>query len=326
MRVFVAGASGAIGIRLVPQLIDRGHEVIGTFNSPGNAERLRALGAKAIALDLLDRPAVRNAVLEAKPDAIVHQATALAGARFSRSLDRTFAPTNRLRTEGTDALLAASREAGVHRFVAQSFASFRYARNGGPVKTEDDPLDPTPPAATRETNAAMRYLDQAVTVAGGIVLRYGGFYGAPDDGIIKPVRKRQFPIVGDGGGVSSFIHLDDAAGATVLALEYNRAGIYNIVDDEPAPVREWLPVLADVLGAKPPRHVPRWLAWLFAGQVAVIMGTESCGASNTKAKRELGWTLRYPSWRQGFVAAYASSTPTDERTAKPAPRTGHSLM
>jgi nucleoside-diphosphate-sugar epimerase len=306
MRVFVAGASGAIGTRLVPQLIDRGHEVIGTFRSPGHAERIRALGAEAIALDLLDARAVRKAVLEVKPEAIVHQATALADMRFSRNLDRSFALTNRLRTEGTDALLAAAREAGVRRFVAQSFAPYRYARVGGAVKTEDDPLDPTPIATTHETNAAMRYLDQAVTDAGGIALRYGGFYGAPNDGMIEPVRKRQFPIVGDGGGISSFIHLDDAAAATVLALEHDGAGIYNIVDDEPAPVREWLPVLANALGAKPPRHVPRWLARLVAGEGAVMMGTESRGASNAKAKQELGWSLRYPSWRQGFVAAYAS--------------------
>jgi nucleoside-diphosphate-sugar epimerase len=309
MRVFVAGASGAIGTRLVPQLIDRGHEVIGTFRSPGNAERVRALGAEPIALDLLDARAVRKAVLESEPEAIVHQATALADARFSRNLDRSFAPTNRLRTEGTDALLAAAREAGVRRFIAQSFASFRYAREGGPVKTENDPLDPNPPAGAGETNAAMRHLDQAVTDAGGIVLRYGGFYGASNDGLLEPVRKRRFPIVGNGGGVSSFIHLDDAAAATVLALEHDGAGIYNIVDDEPAPVREWLPVLANVLGAKPPRHVPRWLARLVAGEGAVMMGTESRGASNAKAKRELGWTLRYPSWRQGFTAAYGQPEP-----------------
>jgi len=313
MRVFVAGASGAIGTRLVPQLLDRGHEVIGTFKSPGNAERVRALGAEPIALDLLDPRAVRKAVLETEPDAIVHQATALADVRFSKNLDRSFAPTNRLRTQGTDALLAAAREAGVRRFVAQSFASMRYAREGGPVKTEDDPLDPTPPATTRETNAAMRYLDQAVTDAGGIALRHGGFYGASNDGLLGPVRKRQFPIVGNGGGVSSFIHLHDAAAATVLALEHDRAGIYHIVDDEPAPMREWLPVLANVLGAKPPRHVPRWLARLVAGEAAVMMATESRGASNAKAKRELGWTLRYPSWRQGFAAAYGQPEPFKAR-------------
>ena len=306
MRVFVAGASGAIGTRLVPQLIERGHEVIGTSRSPGNAERVRALGAQPIVLDLLDRDAVIEAVVAAQPDAIVHQATALADVKFSRNLDRTFAPTNRLRTEGTDALVAAARAADVRRFVAQSFASFRYAREGGPVKTEDDPLDPTPVSTTRETNAAMRYLDQAVMNAGGIALRYGGFYGAANDGLLAPVRKRQFPIVGEGGGVSSFIHLDDAAAATVLALEYDGdPAIYNVVDDEPAPVREWLPVLANVLGAKPPRHFPRWLARLFAGEAGVVMGTESRGASNAKVKRELGWTPRYPSWREGFAAAYA---------------------
>jgi nucleoside-diphosphate-sugar epimerase len=307
MRVFVAGASGAIGTRLVPQLIDRGHEVIGTSRSPANAERVRELGAEPVALDLLDAGAVRKAVLEAEPEAIVHQATALADLRFSRNFDRSFAQTNRLRTEGTDALLAVAREAGVRRFVAQSFASYRYAREGGPVKTEDDPLDPNPLPTTRESQSAMRYLDEAVTDAGGIALRYGGFYGAANDGLVEPVRKRQFPVVGDGGGISSFIHLDDAAAATVLALERDAAGIYNIVDDNPAPAREWLPVLANALGAKPPRRVPRWLARLVAGEAAVMIGTEARGASNAKAKRELGWTLRFPSWREGFVVAYASS-------------------
>ncbi len=311
MRVFVAGASGAIGSRLVPQLIERGHEVIGTFRSEGNFERVRALGAEPLALDLLDPTAVRRAVLEARPDAVVHQATALANLRWSRNMDRVFAQTNRLRTEGTDALLAAALEAGVRRFVAQSFASYRCARVGGPVKSEDDPLDPTPPAGMRESSGAMRYLDDTVTKAGGVALRYGGFYGAPNDGWADLVRKRQFPIVGNGGGITSFIHLDDAAAATVLALEAGAAGIYNIVDDEPAPVREWLPVLAKVLGAKPPRHFPRWLARLFAGEVAVMMATEARGASNAKAKRELAWTLRYPSWRGGFVAAYAATTATD---------------
>jgi 2-alkyl-3-oxoalkanoate reductase len=308
MRVFVAGASGALGTRLVPQLIDRGHEVVGTHRSPENAERLRVLGAEPVALDLLDVRAVRKAVLEAHPDAIVHEATALKEIEFSRNFDKVFAATNRLRTEGTDALLAAAAEAGVGRFVAQSYASARYAREGGWVKSEDDPLDPNPPSTTRESMAAMRHLDEAVTAAGGIALRYGGFYGADNDGLVEPVRKRQFPIVGNGRGVTSFIHLDDAAAATVLALERGDAGIYNVVDDEPAPVREWLPALADALGAGPPRHFPRWLARLFAGEMVVRMGTESRGASNAKAKRELGWTLRYPSWREGFVAAYTSST------------------
>jgi 2-alkyl-3-oxoalkanoate reductase len=325
MRVFVAGASGAIGTRLVPQLIDAGHEVIGTARSPGSAERLRALGAKPVALDLLDARAVRKAVLASEPEAIVHQATALANLRDLKHFDRSFAQTNRLRTEGTDALLAAARETGVRRFVAQSYATYgRYAREGGPVKTEDDPLDPTPVPAMRETFAAIRHLDEAVTEAGGIALRYGAFYGASNDGLVEPVRKRQFPIVGDGGGVWSFIHLDDAAAASVLALERDAAGIYNVVDDEPAPVREWLPVLAQVLGAKPPRRFPRWLARLLAGEAVVMMETESRGASNAKAKRELGWELRYPSWRQGFVAAYAATAPSDGGQPHRAARASHS--
>ena len=275
MRVLVVGASGAIGTRLVPQLIERGHEVVGTSTSPEKSERIRALGAKPIVLDLLDPGAVRKAVLEAKPGAIVHQATALADVRFAKKLDPTFVQTNRLRTQGTDALVAAAHAAGVSRFVAQSFASMRYAREGGPVKTEDDPLDPTPVAGMEETSAAMIYLDDAVVAAGGIALRYGLFYGAANDGLIWPVRKRQFPIVGAGGGVSSFIHLDDAAAATVLALEHDGGpAIYNIVDDEPAPVREWLPVLAGALGAKPPRRFPVWAARLFAGDIAVMLGTE----------------------------------------------------
>jgi 2-alkyl-3-oxoalkanoate reductase len=318
MRVFVVGASGAIGTRLVPQLIDQGHEVIGTFRSPGNDQRVQALGAQPVALDLLDARAVREAVLRAEPEAIIHQATALATVRFGRSLDRSFAPTNRLRTEGTDALLAAAREAGVRRFVAQSFASYRYAREGGPVKTEDDPLDPAPPAMARETNAAMRHLDEAVTNAGGIALRYGGFYGAANDGLVRPVRKRQFPIIGDGGGISSFIQLDDAAAATVLALGQHGAGLYNIVDDEPAPMSEWLPALAEALGARAPRHVPLWLARLIAGKGMVMMAVGSRGASNAKAKQELGWTLRYPSWRQGFAAVYAPAPSTDGRSSDPA--------
>jgi len=314
MRVFVAGASGAIGTRLVPQLIARGHEVTGTFrSSPEKAERLRGLGAEAVALDLLDAAAVRAAVLAAKPDAIIHQATALTGG-FSRKLDKTFAQTNLLRTEGTDALLAAAHEAGVSLFVAQSFAPYRYAREGGMIKTEDDPLIATPAKGTEQTFAAMAHVDKAVTGAGGIALRYGGFYGDTGNPLLKPVRRRLFPIIGNGEGVMSYIHLDDAATATVAALEHGQGGIYNIVDDDPAPLREWLPVLASVLGAKPPRHMPAWLARLVAGEDAVNMGTGSRGASNAKAKREFGWTLRYPSWRQGFAAAYGSA-PAQVRNA-----------
>jgi 2-alkyl-3-oxoalkanoate reductase len=321
MRVFVTGATGAIGTRLVPQLVAAGHEVIGTARSSDGARRVRALGAKPVALDLLDAAAVRKAVLAAEPEAIVHQATALANLSDLKHFDRSFAQTNRLRTEGTDALLAAAREAGVSRFIAQSYAAARYAREGGMVKTEDDPLDPAPPASARETWAALRHLEEAVTEAGGIALRYGAFYGASSDALIEPVRKRQFPIVGKGGGVWSWIHLEDAATAAVVALERDFAGVYNIVDDEPAPVREWLPLAARALGAKPPRRVPRWLALLLAGEVPVMMGTECRGASNAKAKRELGWEPRYPSWRQGFVAAYASAAPPERLGADPGTRT-----
>jgi nucleoside-diphosphate-sugar epimerase len=305
MRVFVAGATGAIGTRLVPKLVERGHEVIGTSRSVDRAKRLHALGAEPVALDLLDRRAVREAVLDAKPEAIIHQATALTGLSDFKHFDRSFHQTNLLRTEGTDALVAAAKEAGVSRVIAQSFAPYRYAREGGPVKTEDDPLDPTPVPAMRETEDAMAYLDRMVTEAGGIALRYGGFYGDPSDTtLIDAVRARKFPVVGSGEGVSSFIHLDDAADATVLALNHEGPAIYNIVDDEPAPIKVWLPELARILGAKPPRHFPTWLARIFAGEALVMMATEARGASNAKAKRELGWTPAHASWRQGFAETY----------------------
>jgi nucleoside-diphosphate-sugar epimerase len=307
MRVFIAGASGAIGTRLVPQLVERGHEVVGTYRSPGRDELLRTLGAEPVALDLLDRDAVLAAVRAASPDAIVHEATALANQQFSRNFNRMFADTNRLRIEGTDALVAAAWDVGVRRVVAQSFASYRYARVGGPVKTESDPLDLDMPASMQGVSAAMRHLEEAVESVHGIVLRYGGFYGDPSDGLLDPVRKGRFPIVGDGGGVFSFVHLEDAAAATVLAIEHGEPGIYNVCDDEPAPVREWLPVMADALGARPPRRVPPLLARILAGRAAVLMGTEARGASNAKARRELGWELRYPSWRQGFPAVYGAS-------------------
>jgi 2-alkyl-3-oxoalkanoate reductase len=312
MRVFVVGASGAIGGRLVPQLIERGHEVIGSARSLDKAERLRGRGAESVVLDALDARAVRDAVAAARPDGIVHQATVLTGLSDLKHFDRSFVQTNRLRTEGTDNLLAAAREAGVGRFVAQSFASYgRYAREGGPVKSEDDPRDTAPVPAMRETMAAADYLDKAVTDAGGIALRYGTFYGDPDDVLVEAVRARKFPVVADGAGVWSFIHLDDAAAATVLALEHDGPAVYNVVDDEPSATREWLPELARIVGAKPPQHFPRLLARLFAGEAPVMMATESRGASNAKAKRELGWILRYPSWREGFADLYAKpTTPT----------------
>jgi nucleoside-diphosphate-sugar epimerase len=307
MRVFVTGATGAIGKRLVPRLVERGHEVIGTARSAAKAGRLRAQGAEPVVLDLLDPGAVREAVAAARPDAIVHQATALAGLSDFRDFDGSFAQTNRLRTEGTDALLAGAQEAGVGRFVAQTFAGWPYAREGGPVKTEEDPLDPTPVPSMRRTLAAIRHLEQATVDAGGVALRYGGFYGSPEDAQLELVRRRRFPIVGDGGGIWSFVHLEDAAAATILALERGAPGVYNVVDDEPAPVREWLPALAAAIGAKPPRRVPRWLARLLAGESGVVLMTEIRGASNAKAKRELGWTLRHPSWREGFRAAYGGA-------------------
>jgi 2-alkyl-3-oxoalkanoate reductase len=308
MRVFIAGAGGAIGARLVPQLVERGHEVIGSSRTPEKADRLRALGAEPVVLDVLDADAVRRAIAAARPDAIVHQATALAGMSDFKHFDRSFAPTNRLRTSGTDALIAAARESGVSNIVAQSYAGWPYAREGGPVKSEDDPLDPAPAEPMRETLAAIRHLEESVVGAGGAALRYGGFYGAPDDAQLELVRKRRFPIVGGGDGVWSFVHLDDAAAATVLVLEGGATGIYNIVDDEPAPVREWLPALAAAIGAKPPRRVPRWLARLAAGEAGVVLMTEARGASNRKAKDELGWTQRHQSWRQGFVDAYRGAT------------------
>jgi nucleoside-diphosphate-sugar epimerase len=308
MRVFVVGASGAIGRRLVPQLIERGHEVVGTASSAEKTERVRTLGAEPVVLDALDVQAVRETVAAARPDAIVHEGTALTGISDFKHFDQTFAQTNRLRTEGTDNLLAAARETGVGKFVAQSNANHRYAREGGPVKSEDDPLDQHPVSAARESAAALAHLDEAVTRAGGIALRYGIFYGDPEDGMVEAVRERKFPVVGDGAGVWSFIHLEDAAAATVLALEHDGPAVYNIVDDEPSPTREWLPELARIVGAKPPQRFPRFLARLFAGEAPVVMATESRGASNAKAKRELGWKLRYPSWRQGFADRYAKTT------------------
>jgi nucleoside-diphosphate-sugar epimerase len=264
-------------------------------------------------------------VLEAQPEAIVHEATALADVKFGRNMDKVMAQTSELRTKGTDALLAAASEAGVQRFVAQSVAAFsRYAREGGPVKTEDDPVDRTPPRYFQQSAAAMIYLERAVTDFGGIALRYGAFYGDANDGTLEPVRKRQFPIVGNGGGIWSWIHLVDAAAATVLALEQEGPAIYNIVDDEPAAVRDWLPVLAQALDAKPPRRLPTWVARLLAGEVMVVMCTEARGASNAKAKRELGWVPRYPSWRRGFPAAYSAIGVADRATPQVGTRASHS--
>ncbi len=316
MKVFVAGATGALGKQLVPQLVARGHEVVGMTRSAAKQDLVRSLGARPVVADALDPDAVAEAVASAEPEVIVHQLTALSGpmgVRDARRPDRSVATimTNRLRTEATDHLLAAGRAVGARRFVAQSFGSFGFARAGGPVLTEADPLDPNPPAALRTAQAGYLYLEQAVTTIDwgeGIALRYGGFYGpgtgislAPDAVLAAPIRKRRFPIVGDGGGVWSHVHVDDAAAATAVAVERGEPGVYYVVDDDPAPVREWLPVVASALDAKPPRRVPRWLGRLAAGEAATAMMTEARGASNAKAKRELGWQPRYASWRQGFA-------------------------
>jgi nucleoside-diphosphate-sugar epimerase len=309
MRVFLAGASGAIGRHLIPKLMERGHEVVAMTRTPRKVDALRDAGAFPIVADGLDHDAVMAAVTGAEPDVVIHQMTALTSVGNPRRFDADFHVTNELRTKGTDNLLDAARAAGARRFIAQSFAGWPSIRQGGPVKTEDDPLDPHPPAKMRESLDAIRYLERTVAEAEGIegiVLRYGGFYGPASEmpeQMLDGVRKRRFPLVGDGGGVWSFVHLDDAADATVAAVERGAPGIYNIVDDDPARVADWLPVFAASLGAKPPRHVPAWLGRLAAGEAAVVMMTQSRGSSNAKAKRELGWRPEHPSWRQGFREA-----------------------
>jgi nucleoside-diphosphate-sugar epimerase len=303
MRVFLAGATGAIGRRLLPQLVGRDHEVTATTRTADKVDELRALGVEAVVVDGLDAVAVGEAVARAEPDAIIHQMTALAGKPDLKHFDRWFALTNELRTKGTEHLLAAARAAGVGRFIAQSYTGWTNIREGGPVKTEADPLDPDPAKAQTESLAAIRFLEKAVLEAPleGIVLRYGNFYGpGASESLVELVRKRQMPVVGGGGGVWSWIHLDDAAAATVAALERGRPGVYNIVDDEPAKVSECLPYLAEIVGAKAPMRVPAWLGRIAAGDVAVRLMTEARGASNTKAKRELGWQPVWSSWRQGF--------------------------
>ncbi|WP_214413276.1 NAD-dependent epimerase/dehydratase family protein [Sphaerisporangium fuscum] len=298
MRVFVAGGAGVLGRRLVPQLVARGHQVTATTTSAAKLDLLERLGAEAVVMDGLDAMSVGEAVAAARSDVIVHQMTAISGTPDIKHFDRWFAATNRLRTEGTDHLLAAAEATGVSHFVAQSHASWNGIRKGGWVKTEEDPLDPT---STGKGAEAIRHLEEAVVKAGGAVLRYGAFYGPGATGDqVELVRKRQYPVVGNGAGHSSWVHLDDAASATVLAVEQKARGVFNIVDDEPAPAGEWLPYLAACAGAKRPMRIPTWLARPLAGKVAVTMMTEGRGFSNAKAKRELGWRLRYPSWRQGF--------------------------
>jgi 2-alkyl-3-oxoalkanoate reductase len=308
MRVFVAGATGAVGKPLVLALLAAGHQVTAMTRSDGKARALAAAGAEPAVADGLDQAAVLRAVTSIGPEVIIHQMTGLARMKNLKNFDAEFAVTNRLRTEGTEHLLAAARAAGVRRVIAQSYGNWNYARTGTASKTEDDSFDPAPPKNQRLTLAAIEYVEQAVTHADGlegVALRYGSFYGpgtgiAADGDIAAQVRKRRFPVVGDGAGIWSFIHMDDAASAAVAAVERGAPGVYNIADDEPAPVAVWLPELARALGAPTPRHVPVWLGRLAVGEVGVSMMTQIRGAANTKAKQELGWKPRYQSWRDGF--------------------------
>ncbi|REF00809.1 NAD-dependent epimerase/dehydratase family protein [Thermomonospora umbrina] len=310
MRVFVAGGTGVLGRRLVPQLVARGHEVTATTTSAAKLGLPAGMGAEGVVMDGLDAMSVGEAVAGARPDVIVHQMTAIsmthAGKPDMKHMDRWFAPTIRLRTEGTDHLLAAAEAVGVPHFIAQGYASWNGIREGGWVKTEDDPLDLHEGTVAQAGLEAIRHVEDVVGRAGGAVMRYGGLYGpGASDDQVELLRKRQFPLVGGGAGHSSWVHLDDAASATVLAVEQKARGVFNIVDDEPAPAGEWLPHLAACAGARKPMRVPKWLARMLAGDVPVAMMTEGRGFSNAKAKRELGWELRYPSWRQGFKEGLA---------------------
>lgn len=310
MKVFVAGATGAIGKQLVPMLVADGHEVVGMTRSPSKQDQIRQLGARPAVADALDPEAVAKAVGEAEPEVVIHELTAIDTGAMVRSFDKMFATTNRLRTEGMDHLLAAARAVGARRFIVQSFAGWPFERTGGPVKNEEDPLQAQPPETVSETLAAIRHVEETVTGSNGIegiALRYGGFYGPgtsislnPDGEQVEMIRKRRLPVIGNGAGIWSLVHIHDAASATAAAVERGEPGIYNVVDDEPVAVGDLLPELAKTVGAKPPRRIPRWLGRLIAGEGNTIMMTEVRGASNAKAKRELGWELRYPSWRQGF--------------------------
>jgi nucleoside-diphosphate-sugar epimerase len=310
MKVFVAGATGALGKQLVPMLVAGGHEVTGMTRTPAKQDLIRELGARPAVADALDPEAVAQAVAEAEPEVVIHQLTAIDPGAFSRSMDKMFALTNRLRTEGMDHLLTAAQAAGARRFIAQSFAGWPFERTGGRVKTEEDPLQTSPPKTVSETLGAIGYLESTVTGAEGIegvALRYGGFYGPgtsialnPDGAQVEMLRKRRLPVIGSGEGIWSLVHIQDAASATAAAVDRGEPGLYNVVDDEPAEVRVVLTELASAVGAKPPRHFPRWLGRLVAGEGNVIMMTEVRGAANAKAKREFSWDLRYPTWRQGF--------------------------
>lgn len=309
MRIFVAGSTGVVGRTLVPLLLKNGHDVVALVRSAEKVREVEAMGAKAAVADALDQEGLTKAIRKSEPEVIVNELTALAGAGDFKKLDEEFALTNRFRTEVTDTMLAAARDVGARRFIAQSFCGWPFAREGGPVKSEEDPLDPDPPAHFVESLAAIRHQEDAVRRADSVealALRYGLFYGpgtaiAKDGVVVSLVRDRKLPIVGDGGGIWSFVHIEDAARATLEAISHGQPGIYNVVDDEPAPVSAWLPALAEAVGAPPPRHVPVWLGRLAIGDGGVSMMTSIRGGSNAKAKRELGWQPTYPSWRRGFV-------------------------
>jgi 2-alkyl-3-oxoalkanoate reductase len=303
MRVLVAGGTGAVGQQLVPQLIAAGHHVTATTRSEGKAAGLREAGADVAVADGLDAIAVGEAVARAEPEVVIHQMTALSAGFDFRHPDKTFAQTNVLRTRGLDILLAAAEAAGARRIIAQSYTGWPNERTGGPVKTEDDPLDPDPPAAMRPTLEAIKYAEHAVMASRmeGVALRYGSLYGpVSSDLFVGPVKRRLVPVIGNGAGIWPWLHVQDAASAAVAALRLG-TGVYNIVDDEPAPVSEWLPALAAAVGARKPFRIPAWLGRLAAGESAVMMMTQMRGSSNAKAKRELDWQPAWPSWRDGFA-------------------------
>ncbi|MFF2276760.1 NAD-dependent epimerase/dehydratase family protein [Agromyces sp. NPDC058126] len=312
MRIFIAGGSGAVGSRLVPMLVAAGHEVTGTARTDEGIGRIRAAGGRGVVMDGTDDASIRRAVLDARPEVLVHQLTSLSGRFDFKRFDETFAVTNRLRTRGTDALIAAAQEAGTGRIVVQSYTGWTNEHSGARVKTETDPIDPSPVPAARNTLAAIAHAERATVAAGGLALRFGNFYGPGQSlgeggEMLESVRRRQVPIVGDGAGVWSFCHIDDAAAATFAAVERGAAGVYNIVDDEPAEVAEWMPVLSRAVGAKPPMHAPAWIARLLIGDFGVSWMTTARGSSNAKAKAELGWQPRYASWRDGFEDGLGAS-------------------
>jgi 2-alkyl-3-oxoalkanoate reductase len=313
MRILIAGATGAVGSRLVSLLVAAGHQVTGLIRNLAKAGEIERAGATPAVADALDGQLVRDIILNARPEVVVHEMTALANASDLTHFDRSFAVTNRLRTEGLDHLLAAARASGARRMIAQSFCGWPYARTGGPIKTEEDPLDPNPPREFRNTLDAIRHLENSVAGAvelEGLVLRYGAFYGPRsglfDGPMVDQLQRGRVPMIGDGGGWWSFLHVDDAAAATALAVVGGAPGLYNIVDDDPAPVRDWLPALAAMLGAKPPRQIPRWVARIVAGEHLVAMMTENRAGSNVKARRELGWSPAHSSWRTGFAEVIAA--------------------